>query len=1313
MLDGREAVVEHLVLHMELVVLIGGASGLVTRQLDVAVLACQLHHGVEEDDGRVARHQLEQQAVVFGLRTLTALQMEHAHATAAATRLHQEGKDLGVVGKQCFPLCKALLYLLHRTAFLASCQAGAAHIVQPAGIFIADGNAQAVNAHQLVDRLEGLVHHPLGYLSERVLTAVHPFGGGFLRHVAGRPEHTPVDVEHLLEVPSVYQPTANVEVIVTQAQQEEEKHGQPDAHPAVARRTLQLAAIFFERLVLAQQLVEGRIGFVVVTVGLPLLQGKESHGRLVADVQYHMIVRIEPRAPPLQLRSDALALERHQGRRLPAPSDVVFVQTPKGRVGISQRLAVVAVDIAVIDGVGIVGGPKQKLVRLVHLPGAEGVLPRHGRQRVGSATCPIGHRTVCTRSKAHQAERAQPHQGLAHAHRQAEVETAPLAQAALHAKGADAEQDVGLAILLDDAPAIHQAKTASLALEELFLVGGVAQADGFRVADLRFHEGSGVRGREAATVVLDRHLDVVGSAGSVYLHVSALRGVLAGIVHERVQHEEGQGAVGLHPCVGGHDLERLMAQVEHPPALAQQGEEVAEGKALHMEAQGALLHADPQGKDVVVVVDGSHQFVHILIFSCLDFRLKHIAPLRHLAGLVGQAVDVGLHAVDNGQAGFLLHIAPLAGGDVLLANVAFLLQPAAFVAQGDGSQTVLERPLNVGRQEPAQGLFITLQVQVGEGNLPALHHEVPRAEELLHIVGHGQGNGFGHFLLRLRFGRDGGGNLLADVEHKAQAAEVHQVALLRAAVEEPEEHQHRHNARHHGQRPSVQQVHTPLQGLVAALQLLVLTGVFEDVEVDVAVVVGSLLHAQACIRHTELVADARYPFGGRHQLVRHPTLLHGRSVAMVVHLQEVEAILALVVMPMMGVHGLQRHPKRVERLSIAAVLVQVAADFDVGTHRLIHILILGELLQGLLSQAQGEQRVGRLGQQVEGMPAMFAEVVVIFGRRHQPGQALQAAAFEIGEIFLQGHPPRGEELIEVAQLLPFGSLFLHERSRSADVVGIEPLGSVGHPFVGHLADVFQRLGPLLQIIIVDGRHDVELRTGIAEPLASPPLGKEGIVLGNAAHAPQGAVAIIVEFLVQSRPLVEPHQAYIGHQQLQLVLRQLVDGAVQGFGLLEIHLHEGTEGQVVAGFCLARPIEAHRLEGTAGRHPRRVKVAIAPGIGRPVERVDPLHFALRRPAGTRSQCQPCAQQARPTAVHPSFPIHRFLPVLHENKATNKTVKNRRLPARKNVYYHSDGKAAVFRGEKEGFSSFPSAPSHFYTISLGEISKKCLPLQKFNK
>ncbi len=147
---------------------------------------------------------------------------------------------------------------------------------------------------------------------------------------------------------------------------------------------------------------------------------------------------------------------------------------------------------------------------------------------------------------------------------------------------------------------------------------------------------------------------------------------------------------------------------------------------------------------------------------------------------------------------------------------------------------------------------------------------------------------------------------------------------------------------------------------------------------------------------------------------------------MVVHLQQVEGVLALVVVAVVSIHRIQSHPKRVERLSIAAVLVQVAADFDVGTHRLIHILILGELLQGLLSQAQGEQRVGRHAQQVEGMPAMFAKVVVIFGRRHQPGQALQTAAFEIGEIFPQGYPPRGEELVEVAQLLRLVPLSLHQ-----------------------------------------------------------------------------------------------------------------------------------------------------------------------------------------------------------------------------------------------------------------------------------------------
>ena len=273
---------------------------------------------------------------------------------------------------------------------------------------------------------------------------------------------------------------------------------------------------------------------------------------------------------------------------------------------------------------------------------------------------------------------------------------------------------------------------------------------------------------------------------------------------------------------------------------------------------------------------------------------------------------------------------------------------------------------------------------------------------------------------------------------------------------------------------------------------------------------------------------------------------------------------------------------------------------------------------------------------------------------------------------------------------------------------MQPLGGVGHRPVGHPTDVLQRLGPLLQVIIVDGRHDVELRTGIAEPPALMPLGKEGIVLGNAVHAPQGAVAVVVEFLVEGRPLVDAHQADVGHKELQLVLCQLVDGAVQPFGLLEIHLHEGTEGQVVAGFCLARTIETRLLEGTTGRHPRRVEVAIAPGIGLPVERVYPPHFARRRQALTRSQCQPYA----PRAGTDELESHTFH-CSHANKATNKSVKNRRSPPRKNVYYHSDGKAPVFRGEKEGFFCFPSPPSYFYTISLGEISKKCLPLLKFNK
>ena len=217
-------------------------------------------------------------------------------------------------------------------------------------IFIIDRNAQTVDADKFVDGMKSFIHNPLGNQLQALFLA-----SCLTRSHARGFEHQAVYLEHLLQVPTIDQPLAEVEEIIPQRQNEEKKDRQPNAYHAVAGRSLQLAAIVFQRLVLAQQFVEGRIGIVVIPIGIPALQRHKGHRRLVANVQYHMVVRIEPGIPPLQLCRTALALQCHRHVDTPIAISVgMLVQAPHGGIDIRQRLFVLAVDVAIVGRIGIV-----------------------------------------------------------------------------------------------------------------------------------------------------------------------------------------------------------------------------------------------------------------------------------------------------------------------------------------------------------------------------------------------------------------------------------------------------------------------------------------------------------------------------------------------------------------------------------------------------------------------------------------------------------------------------------------------------------------------------------------------------------------------------------------------------------------------------------------------------------------------------------------------------------------------------------------------------------------------------------------------
>ena len=85
--------------------------------------------------------------------------------------------------------------------------------------------------------------------------------------------------------------------------------------------------------------------------------------------------------------------------------------------------------------------------------------------------------------------------------------------------------------------------------------------------------------------------------------------------------------------------------------------------------------------------------------------------------------------------------------------------------------------------------------------------------------------------------------------------------------------------------------------------------------------------------------------------------------------------------------------------------------------------------------------------------------------------------------------------------------------------------------------------------------------------------KQIVILRYSFHTVQGTIAIIVELLVQRRPLINLHQTDVGNKEFQFILGQIIDIHVKLFGLLKIHAHKSTKAQIIGCFRFSLFIEA--------------------------------------------------------------------------------------------------------------------------------------------
>ena len=306
---------------------------------------------------------------------------------------------------------------------------------------------------------------------------------------------------------------------------------------------------------------------------------------------------------------------------------------------------------------------------------------------------------------------------------------------------------------------------------------------------------------------------------------------------------------------------------------------------------------------------------------------------------------------------------------------------------------------------------------------------------------------------------------------------------------------------------------------------------------------------------------------------------------------------------------------------MASVVVEVAAHGDVAVGHLIGVTIPLEAGQRLAGQVEWQQRIDLHAPARQLVAAVGGEEVEGRGRGHQVGHPLQGIALDVELSGLVCLAAGGVEQVEAAQpsVVPVGRL--HQRRRPLQVGRVEPLPRV----LGQLAVLPEQLHRaagillLLQVIIIGSGGDEELRACCAQPLLLVAGAQPFAIVGSprrfalfvdATEALQGTVAVVVELLVARRALAELHAPHVGHEQLRLVARALLRLVEAAGRLVILHPHEGRHAQVVPRLGPASPVERGFVERLLCQSAALLRIAESAAVGLGVERIDPLHLALR-------------------------------------------------------------------------------------------------------
>ena len=376
----------------------------------------------------------------------------------------------------------------------------------------------------------------------------------------------------------------------------------------------------------------------------------------------------------------------------------MFIQASHCGIYILQSHCKFAVHITVVRFIGIIGSPVQQYPVF---------FLQSQCQRIRKSV----HRHIiagCLRTGSHTHRQYQQHhcQNLAYTGRQSEVKTAALSQCAFHIEQAHIEIRVRFLILLNDALTVHQAESATFVLPQFLPVGRIFHTDSFGVIHFLAYDAGNIFRRQATPVIFNGYFHAVILLTGINPYLSSFRSIFARIFSQCIYHKESQCPVCLHASIGRLHFHIQLFHFKSPASFPQQFEEFIQFKCFNVQAQRTLLHLNPQSQNIIVLVNRGDKLVNILILLFFDSFVMDIPHAHQLVHLVQNTVNIRMNTVHNRQTSLFYQILPFVSGDVLFVDITLFFQPALFLAEGDGSPSVVQRPLYIRVDYLHHSLFI-------------------------------------------------------------------------------------------------------------------------------------------------------------------------------------------------------------------------------------------------------------------------------------------------------------------------------------------------------------------------------------------------------------------------------------------------------------------------------------------------------------------------------------------------------------------------------------------------------------------------------